>query len=354
MTAATAGRQRARSAPAWYRPRGPVHRHAPCATCLVRAPRDPLIILAALLAVLSVLASSERLSAWTAIFREDDPLAREPETQDASRAQAWEIDLFVDLSVNLFGQPGDRQTGVVAGNVNTIDEVPDSGWFTNRILARPVSIDEAVRAASTGDGPAPGSWQVIAAKEVGVAPGFTIVDTMGETWFLSFDARGHPQAATGAILVANKIFWTLGYWQVDNVLTSVRPERLLLGDTATVRPPSGKRRRMRPSDLDAVWERAHRDGDGSYRAVAARRLPGRPLGGFRFHGTQTRRSERCDSPRTSSRAARVEGLRRLDQSRRHESRQHPRHARDREWPRPGPTLFAGHRVDVWNRRDRPT
>jgi hypothetical protein len=252
----------------------------------VRTARDPLIILAALLAVLSLLASGERLSARTAIFREDDPLAREPETQDASRAQAWEIDLFVDLSINLFGQPGDRQTGVVAGNVNTIDEIPDSGWFTNRILSRPVSIDEAVRAARTDDGPAPGSWQVIAAKEVGVAPGFTIVDARGETWFLSFDARGQPQAATGAILVANKIFWTLGYWQVDNVLTSVRPERLLLGDTATVRPPSGKRRRMRPSDLDAVWERAHRDADGSYRAVAARRLPGRPLGGFRFYGTR--------------------------------------------------------------------
>jgi hypothetical protein len=250
----------------------------------VRTTRYPLLVLA-LLALPSVLPLVDQLSAKATIFRDDDPLSREPETQDASRAEEWDIDLFIDLAVNLFGQPGASQTGVRAANVNTIDEVPDSAWFTNRILARPVSIDEAVRGPRSGPGPAPGAWTVIAAKEIGFAPGFTIVDTSGETWFVSFDARGYPEAATGAILVANKIFWTLGYWQVENVLTSVRPEQVLLGDTATVRPMSGKRRRMRSSDLDAVWERAHRT-NGSYRAVAARRLPGRPLGGFRFHGTR--------------------------------------------------------------------
>ena len=35
-------------------------------------------------------------------FFADDPLAREPETQDASGAQEWDIDLFYDLSYNLF------------------------------------------------------------------------------------------------------------------------------------------------------------------------------------------------------------------------------------------------------------
>src|SRR6478735_8181269 len=56
-------------------------------------------------------------------FRRDDPLTLEPDTQDASRVQEWTIDLFVDLAMNLFGQPGDDTTGVHALNVNTIDEV---------------------------------------------------------------------------------------------------------------------------------------------------------------------------------------------------------------------------------------
>jgi hypothetical protein len=220
------------------------------------------------------------------VFRNDDPLAREPETQDASKAKEWTIDLFVDLTMNLFGHPGEDAVGVRAGNVNTIDEVPDSSWFTNRILAQPISIETAVRGPRVGHGPAAGRWTVVAAKEAGAAPGFTIQDGAGETWFISLDARGYPEAATGAIVVANKIFWTLGYWQVENVLTRVRPEDVVIAETATVRPMSGVRRRMRTSDLEAVWERAHRSDDGSFRAVAARRLPGRPLGGFRYYGTR--------------------------------------------------------------------
>ena len=51
--------------------------------------------------------------------------------------QEWEIDLFIDLATNLFGHPGDKATNVRAKSINTIDEVPDSNWFTNRILAKP-------------------------------------------------------------------------------------------------------------------------------------------------------------------------------------------------------------------------
>jgi hypothetical protein len=218
-------------------------------------------------------------------FHTDDPLSREPETQDASKVKEWDIDLFIDLAINLFGEPGEKP-GARAGNVNTIDEVPDSSWFTNRILARPVTIEEALRASAVGSGVAAGPWTVVADKESGFAPGFTIQDAAGETWFISFDARGYPEAATGAIIVATKLFWTLGYWQTDNVLASIHPDRVLLGDSATVRPPSGKKRQMRQDDLAAIWARAHQSSDGSYRAVASRRLPGRPLGGFRYYGTR--------------------------------------------------------------------
>jgi hypothetical protein len=219
-------------------------------------------------------------------FLRDDPLGREPETQDASKAQEWTIDLFIDLTTNLFGSPGDDTPGVHAMNVNTIDEVADSSWFTNRVLARSLSLDEIARGPSVGNGPAPGPLTVVAAKEVGFAPGFTATDSAGERWFVSFDANGYSEAATGAIMVANRIFWALGYWQVDNALTQVRPEQVKVGEAATFVPMSGTRRNLRASDLDAVWRRAHRSADGSYRAIAGRALPGRPLGGFRYYGTR--------------------------------------------------------------------
>ena len=54
---------------------------------------------------------------------------------------------------------------------------------------------------------------------------------------------------------------------------------------------------MRRHDLDAVLARAARQPDGTYRAIAARALPGRPIGGFEYHGT--RPTIRTTSSRTS-------------------------------------------------------
>jgi len=235
----------------------------------------------------ALVAATVSTTSATRKFFDDDPITREPETQDASKAQGRDIDLVFDLAMNLFTRPGDSAADVRALNINTIDEVPDSSWFTNRILARSVSVEEAARGPLSGSGPAPGTWTIIAPKGAGAAPGFIMRDSKKELWFVSFDGRGYPEAATGAILVANKIFWTLGYWQVENHLTVVRPEALTIAESATIRPPSGTRRRMTRSDVDAIFRRAHRSPDGSYRAVAARGIEGRPIEGFHYFGTRS-------------------------------------------------------------------
>jgi hypothetical protein len=228
-----------------------------------------------------------RASATTGRFYPDDPVAREPETQDASGAQARQIDLYWDLLNNLFSRPGDPNKDVRAQNVNTIDEVPDSSWFTNRILSHPLSIDRAVQGPIIGDGPAPGVWTIIRPKESGVSPGFTMRDVRGDVWFVSFDAKGYPEAASGAIMVANKIFWALGYWQSENYLISVHPENLQIDGAGTVRLPSGKVRPMKWSDVDDVLRRSERSPDGCYRAAVSKLIPGRLLGGFSYFGTRS-------------------------------------------------------------------
>lgn len=236
---------------------------------------------------LTLALASASTSSATRKFFDDDPITREPETQDASGAQGRDIDLLFDVSMDLFGHPGDPAENVRARNINTIDEVPDSNWFTNRILARPLSVEEAVRGPVSGPGPAPGIWTIVAPKRSGASPGFTMRDSKGELWFVSFDGRGYPEAATGAILVANKIFWALGYWQIENHLAVVRPETLQISETATLTPLSGVQRRMTRSDLNAILRRAHRSPDGSYRAVAARGVQGRPIDGFYYYGTRS-------------------------------------------------------------------
>ena len=228
----------------------------------------PLVAIAGLTGAVLILSASPRGA--TVKFFPDDPIPREPASQDASNVQPWDIDLFWDLSLNMFTRPGDPAVNVKAGNVNTIDEVPDSSWFTNRIGVHPVSVEEATRGPLAGSGPAPGQLTIIAAKEAGVAPGFTVRDTKGEMWFVSFDGKGFPEAATGAILVANKLFWALGYWQVENHPARIDPSTLVIDPAATFRPPSGNKRAMKMRDVEEVLRRAHRSPDGTYRAVAAR------------------------------------------------------------------------------------
>jgi len=225
--------------------------------------------------------------AATGKFYPDDPITREPETRDASNAKPKDIDLFWDLLHNLFARPGDPNMNVPAQNVNTIDEVPDSSWFTNRILAHSLSIEEAVRGPLVDDGPAPGVWTITRPKSSGVSPGFTMRDVRGEVWFVTFDAKDHPEASSGAILVANKIFWALGYWQGENHLISVRPENLQIEKEAVIRVSSGKVRPMRRSDVEDVLRRSERSPGGSYRAIASRLLPGKVLGGFQYFGMRS-------------------------------------------------------------------
>ncbi len=243
--------------------------------------RRSIIAIILLSLAIAVVATSERK------FYDDDPLAKAPESQDASGAEARDIGLLYDLGYNLFVTAGRAPRQTRAGNVNTIDEVPDSSWFTNRIGSREVSIEEAVRGPNAGGPPSPTQWTVVRPKSSGFAPGFTAKDAGGDTWFVSFDAPSNPEGATAAILVATKIFWALGYNQVESFVSSVDPAHVDIDPKATIRRPSMKRTPMTRADLRAILERSARNADGSYRVAAGRLVPGRILGGFSYMGTRS-------------------------------------------------------------------
>jgi hypothetical protein len=231
------------------------------------------------------------VSGSTPKFFDDDPITRVPESQDASGVTEWDIDLFYDLMYNTFATPRTVKTGWRAQNLNTIEEVPDSGWFTNRIVARPLSAEQLLQGANTSADVELGMRQggkltIIRPKDVGAAPGAVVRGPKSETWFISFDPPGHPEAASGAIMVASRLFWALGYWQAEQYLATVREEDFVIASDAVIRPPSGIKRPMKHDDLRALLRRVHRYEDGSYRIAASKLLPGKVLGGFRYHGTR--------------------------------------------------------------------
>jgi hypothetical protein len=219
-------------------------------------------------------------------FFSDDPIAREPDPEDASGAQPDDIGLVYDLGYNLFVTAGRVAPNTRARNINTIDEVPDSSWFTNRIGAHAMTVDEITRGPLVGPPPAAEKWTIIREKSSGYAPGFTARGARGETWFISFDPPSNPKGATAAIVIANKLFWALGYHQVETFLTHIDPRRVEIDPKATVRRPNGKRTPFTQNDLEEVLERAARNADGTYEAAASRLLQGKILGPFRYSGTR--------------------------------------------------------------------
>ncbi len=239
----------------------------------------PLVVAAAVCGFTSASATSPH-------FYRDDPISREPESQDASPAAVSEIGDLYEMTYNLFVQPGYKPSGRRAQNLNTVDEVPDSSWFTNRIGARSLTIDEVVRGPIVGAPPDPSRWVIVRQKTSGSHPGITARDAKGETWFLEFDPSSYPEGATGAVMMATKFFWALGYNQVESFLTSFDPKHMEFDPNATIRRPNGKRTPFTRDDIDALLEQVARKPDGTYRVVAGRLLPGKILGNFRYEGTR--------------------------------------------------------------------
>jgi hypothetical protein len=250
---------------------------------------NPIRLAARTIVLVPALALAASFSATGAgpKFYPDDPIAKVADSQDASGVRERDINLIYDTLENSVHWPGDRTPNVRAQNLNTVDEVPDSSWFTNRAGVRPISEEELLKGPDTTAGPASGAWTIIAAKNDGVTPGFTVRDETGQVWFLKFDPPGYRGMATGTEVVVTKLFWALGYHVPEVHLATLRPDQLTIDEKARITPPNGKDRRFKTSDIRTLLRKAHRDPDGSYRVIASKALEGRPVGGFRFYETRS-------------------------------------------------------------------
>ena len=215
-------------------------------------------------------------------FYPDDPIGVYPEPADASTIKPRGVSQGFDFVENSFlktGAGGDQR----ARNVNTIDEVPDSSWFTNRIGARSMSLDE-LRRGNDRSGPASGKWKVVVGDASGTTPGFRMRDANGDLYFVKVDQPNNPEMVSGAEVISTKIFHALGYNVPENYVASFTPDMLDISE-AQITAAEGRRRQMTVRDLDRLLARAARNPDGSYRVVASKAIEGSLLGPFRYYGT---------------------------------------------------------------------
>jgi len=176
-----------------------------------------------------------------------------------------------------------------AMNVNSLDEVPNSAWFTNRIGAHPMSPEEVARGAC-GDtpplDPQRGPWTIVSGKPDGSHPGLVIKAPDGFRYLLKLDGPLMSERATAADVVGSKIYHAAGFFVPCNEIVAFPDGILELAPTAKRKDDQGHDLPLTAADIQQILASAWRTRAGLVRASASRYLPGEPLGPFRYKGVR--------------------------------------------------------------------
>ena len=218
-----------------------------------------------------------------------------PEPAEAKENKVWD---FIDKSSfyqvgkvldlgwtarrigDLLGVVGPRQ----ADNVNALDEVPNSSWFTNRHFLQPMTLEELAAGPGFAEPDDSGPWEVVAGKFEGITAGFTIKDASKRYFLLKFDSKGNDEMGSGAEAVVTKVLYAAGYNVPRNSVVYFDPGQLQIGPKARVPDGDGGKRPMTPKDLRKILDHITPQPDGTLRCLASRFLTGKPVGVFNYNG----------------------------------------------------------------------
>lgn len=203
----------------------------------------------------------------------------------------YESSFAWDATDNLIFRPISRafaaDPGGEAINVNSLDEVPDSSWFVNRIGVHafsPTDVADGYCGKDVLDPSAPdGTWTIDQGKVNGANPGFRVnVRGIGK-FMLKADTPVQPERATAATSIATRLYYAGGWWTPCDSVVYFRPSILALKSGLTVANNSGDTLPFDEKALAKVLAGATHRGP-LVRMVASRWLPGRSLGPFTYAG----------------------------------------------------------------------
>ena len=209
-------------------------------------------------------------------YRPDDPIPKVPEVGSAQNAGVQTINALYDFmyhSAKYKTPPATPSMGV-----NTLGEVPDSSWFTNRPLLTTEDLQKGTRVHG---GPQP-PFTVVAAKTEGVTPGFRIKDGRGLTYFIKVDPPANPEMATSADVMGALFLYAAGYNVPENYILLAHREDFRLSEQATITALSGKKHPMKRSQLEKILDAVPVESDGRIRLMASLSISGRIIGPFRY------------------------------------------------------------------------
>jgi len=226
-------------------------------------------------------------------FYPDDPVWQEPAPRPVSGVATRDVDHLYDFLDSSYVTP--RREGKLAKraprparDVNTLGEIPDSPWYTNRHALHRMSIADLQRGPGNSTPPDPNRrWRVTAAKSNGITPGFVIEDGRKNRYVLKFDPPQFPELCSAADVIGSKLFYALGYNTPENYVVHFRREQLEIADGVMYRDPSGKKIPLTANIVGELLQTQEKSGDGTYRALASRWLGGKVVGPFNYRGTRS-------------------------------------------------------------------
>ena len=216
-------------------------------------------------------------------FLSDDPLARTPEVAAVRQTSVQDINALYDFAHNSFHYKSPAATDSLG--VNTLGEVPDSSWFTNRDISS-LSSEAARKGGRVHGGPQP-PYTVVAAKTEGVSTGFRLRDARGLLYFVKADPPSNPEMATSADVMGALFLYAAGYNVPENYILVGRQEEFRLSEKATMKSTYGKDRRLTASKLRQIFDTIPREPDGRIRLMASLSLPPKIMGPFRYAGVRS-------------------------------------------------------------------
>ena len=174
-----------------------------------------------------------------------------------------------------------------AVNVNALDEVPDSTWFTNRIGVRDMTPEEiAVGPNLTGSPEDHRPWTIKSSKVGGITVGFIIKDTRGVKYVLKFDQVGIPEVETAADVILQRLVWACGYYVPEDYVVSFKRSDLVLADDAVIKDPMGNEKPLTDAFVDQQLAKINVGPDGTIRGLVSQFIPGVPIGGHDRDGVR--------------------------------------------------------------------
>jgi hypothetical protein len=217
-------------------------------------------------------------------FYADDPIERMPPPLHVERVLNREVNQTYDFLRQSI-RP-EMRPGKPAGGINTLGEVPDSEWFTNRHGKTKMSREQLQRGPANHGGPMP-PFTVIGGKTEGVSPGFRIKDSRGHVYFVKVDPLRYPEMASASDVILSKFLYAIGYNTPANSILFARISDFTLADEAEIRLSRlGPIEKMTWGDLLDILNAAPRRPDGTLRLMASLAVEGEPIGPFRFEGTR--------------------------------------------------------------------